>query len=373
MSSEQKVLAIVMALLVVGLVAVLYVPSLVQGEGPVLKAAWVGIEVEGSGVAVVGPVEVTAGTPFTLRAVLEAEVDGETVYFTEAPALTFGDDPVPAEQIRKWKDPRPVKVLWSTVEGYRPYLALEPGEGVWERFHLTEFLRSDWPYVWSVRGHLEPDFDDPLASPDAQVERPFGTQRYQVRIEIYKDEVELVPQQRLISWGADQLPERVDEFPTVVAALPGPAGPASTVFGLTHLAAPPDADEAVTRGLVEATRQRLAFATLPVVRLVLDAAGADADDLRWNYVELGGEARWGEDVHPGDLLRAGGRVVVLYADAAPGQAAVARPAPGDGVLDGDDLCFDFVRGAVVRPLSEVFEAEGGQVERLDLGGAGAAP
>jgi hypothetical protein len=43
------------------------------------------------------------------------------------------------------------------------------------------------------------------------------------------------------------------------------------------------------------------------------------------------------------------------------------------VLDGDDLCFDFVRGAVVRPLSEVFEAEGGQVERLDLGGAGAAP
>jgi len=366
MSSEQKTLWTVMAVLVSGVVAVVWVPSWIGGSGPELKAAWVAIEVEGSGEAVMGPVEVTAGTPFTLRAVLEAEADGEAVYFTEAPALVIAGQRVPAERLRRWQDRRPVKVLWSTVEGYRPSLELAPGEDVWERFHLTEFLRSDWPYVWSVPGSLEPAFDDPLASPASQLERPFGTQRYQVRIEIYRDEVELYPEQRFISWGADQLPDRVDEFPTVVAALPDAAGPASAAFGLTRLIPPPGAAGEINRALLEVTRQRLAFATLPVVRQVLDAAGADADDLTWSYVDIGGQARWGDEVHAGDLLRAGDRVVVLYTDAAPGQADVASPAPGDGVLDGDDLCFDFVRAAAVRPLSEVFEAAGGQVERLDL-------
>lgn len=372
MSSERKVLLSVMAVLVLVLVAVLWLPALFSGGGPTLLAARVGIEVEGSGTAVVGPVEVAAGTPFRLHAVLEAEEDGETVYFTEAPALRVGGEAVAAERLRRWQDPRPVKVLWSTVEGDRPFVELGAGEALWDRLRLTEFLRTDWPYVWSIEGRLEPAFDDPLASSASQVERPFGTQRYQVRIELYPDEVDLFPEQRLISWGAEELPERADEFPAVVASLPGAAGPASAAFGLTQVVAPPQAGAEIKGALLEVTRQHLAFSGLSLLLQVLDAAGAAPGELPWGQVELGGQARWGEEVAVGDLLRAGERWVVLYADAAPDQAAAAAPAAGNGVLDGDDLCFDFVRGAAVRPLSEVFEGEGGQVDHLPLGGGAAA-
>ena len=54
-----------------------------------------------------------------------------------------------------------------------------------------------------------------------------------------------------------------------------------------------------------------------------------------------------DGVARGDLIRAGGRVVVLYED---------RGTPGR--LDRGDLCFDFEQGAEVLPLSEVFVGEG---------------
>ena len=57
---------------------------------------------------------------------------------------------------------------------------------------------------------------------------------------------------------------------------------------------------------------------------------------------------WGEDgVEPGDLLRVGERLVILLQD-----RGIA------GTLDYDDLCFDFFRGASVRPLREVFVGDG---------------
>lgn len=370
MTTETKIVAAVIALLVLAVAAVVLAPSLSEIGRPELVAAWAGIEVEGSGRAVVGPVEIAAGTPFTLHAVLEARRgDGTPHYYTEAPALVVGGEEVAAERVERWASRRAVKVLWATVEGGRRVVEVDPDSAAAEQIGFVEFLRTDWPFTWSLRGRLEPDADDALGTPASRVERPFGTQRYQVAIEIYADESAPLPEERYASWGGSQLPARADDFPTVVAALPGPAGPASSVFGLTQLVPPPEAPPEVTRELVDLTRRHLAFATLPVVRRVLDAAGADPDDLAWRYVDFDGGFAWGDEVHRGDLLRAGERIVVLYADAAPGQADAAEPAPGNGRLDRDDLCFDLVQGAGVRPLGEVFEGEGGQVEWVPLGGA----
>ena len=387
MSSEQKIFWIIVAVLVVVVAAVLFTPSLEEYAAPHPEAAWVAIQPQGADAATLGPVALPAGTPFTLHAVLEAKSrGGDTVYYTEAPALVRDGERVPAESVRRWERRGQVKVLWFTIEGSQPVLDLAPGETAAERFKPLAFLRDDWPFAWSVPGHLESANDDSFASPASNVERPFGTQRFQVRLEIVgqgDEGDELVPKTSFASWGADRLREDADRFPTVTESLPGPAGPASAVFGLTQVRLPKDEGppdgvsaaelDALARGelrqeLVELTRQRLAFATLPVLREVLDAAGADAGALPWRYVSVDGTARWGDAVHPGDLLRSGQRVVVLYADAAPGQAGETKPAPGDGVLDGDDLAFDFAFGAVVRPLSAVFEDGGGQVEWVPLGG-----
>jgi hypothetical protein len=370
MTTETKIVAIVIAVLVVAVAALFLVPSLSELGEPEATAAWVGIEVEGSGTAVVGPVEIEAGTPFTLHAILEARDGDEPVYYTEAPGVTIGGEAVPVERVRRWDRRKPVQVLWSTVEGGRRVTELAPGNAA-EQIGFVEFLRTDWPYAWSVRGRLEPDADDALATPASRLERPFGTLRYQVAIEIYAEE-SAIPQQRISSWGGSQLPQRAADFPTVVAALPGPAGPASSVFGLTQLVAPPEAPAELQRQLVDLTREHLAYATLPVIRRVIFAAGADPENLPWRYVDFDGTLAWGDDVHPGDLLRAGERTVVLYADAAPGQTEAAEPAPGNGVLDRDDLCFDFVQGAGVRSLGEVFEEEGGQVEWVQMTTTGAS-
>jgi hypothetical protein len=102
----------------------------------------------------------------------------------------------------------------------------------------------------------------------------------------------------------------------------------------------------------------------------------EADAVPWQPIELAGALAWGEEVHAGDLLSAGGRVVVLYRDAAPPAAvpdgAAAAPAigsgPGNGRLDGDDLALDYVRGASVRRLSEVFDlTAGGTLSWAPLG------
>jgi hypothetical protein len=389
MRGEKKIFWTVVAVAVVIVAALVAMPRVEERVAPRPSAAWVGIEVEGSGVARVGPVSIEAGTPFTLHAVLAAETRrGETIYYTEAPALSFGDEPVAADALRRWPSDRSAKVLWFTVEGPSPYVALEGGS--LERFHLAEHLRSDWPYAWSVRGKVEPANDDVLASAGADAEYPFGTLRFQVRIELFGREETVLPQARFSSWGREALPERLAEFPTVTAYLPGAARPASEVFGLTQLEAPADEvrtdtlrdlDElgdagALRRSLVELTRQRLAFSRLPLLAEVLAAAGVEADAVPWQPIELAGALAWGEEVHAGDLLSAGGRVVVLYRDAAPPAAVpdgtAAAPAidsgPGDGRLDGDDLALDYVRGASVRRLSEVFDlTAGGTLSWAPLG------
>jgi|GEM_PF-639986 len=390
-SSEKKVFWIIVAILVAAVAAFLLAPEVEERRQPTIQTAWVAIQPEGADVATVGRVDVEAGTPFTVHAVLEAETrDGERVFYTQAPGLVLGGEAVPAEAVRPWDRPGEVKILWFTVEGSQQVLDLAPGDTL-ERFRSLSFLRDDWPFTWSIPGRLEPANDDNLASDTADLERSFGTQRYQVRIEVVargEKGGELASDSRYASWGGEQLRDHVEEFPAVVASLPGGAGPASSVFGLTHIRPPagvagaaaddageirqgaleegaPEGGGDLWPGLVRLTENRVAFATLPLLREVLGRAPEGG--LPWNYVSLEGETRWGQDVHAGDVLRAGQRVVVLYADAAPGQAGTASPEAGNGVLDRDDLVFDFAFGAAVRPLSEVFEGEGGQVEWVSVG------
>ncbi|HEX6203502.1 MAG TPA: hypothetical protein VF100_10905, partial [Thermoanaerobaculia bacterium] len=128
MVGEKRILWIVIAVAVVIVGVLVALPKVEERTAPQPTAAWVAIEVEGSGVARVGPVAIEAGTPFTLHAVLAAVTRrGETIYYTEAPALAFGDgEPVDAEALRRWPSDRGARVLWFTVEGPSPYLEIGP-------------------------------------------------------------------------------------------------------------------------------------------------------------------------------------------------------------------------------------------------------
>jgi len=375
--SHRGVVALIALGIVVVVAGLMLWPSVAERRAPEPVAAWVGIEVEGSGVAEVGPVGVPAGTRFTLRAVVEARTrDGGSIYYTEAPALSFAGERVDGGALRRWDRSLEARVLWFTVEGSVPFLQLAPGEGI-ERLEMVELLRSDWPYAWSVPGRLEPASDDFLALPRPAGGRGFGTQRFQVRVELWEDPEAAFPKQRLVSSGKDALPGKAAELPTVTASLAGPAGPASAAFGLTQVEPPPDAGAELRDRLVELTARKVAFSRLPLVAEVLAAAGVPPGAVPWRSVGLDGEVAWGSEAHPGDLLQAGGRIVVLYRDAAPaaeGPGAAAEGAgPGDGRLGPDDLVFDYVRGAVVRRLSDVFEMTGGQVDWAPVGGVAPAP
>ena len=113
---------------VVGLAAIAFLlqPTVVEQLAPELQTAWVGIEVAGSSIAEVGPVDLAVGDNFTLHAVLEArDRQDRPVYYTEASRLAFGGEEVPADQLRVWERPRRIKVRWFTVEGERPYVTLD--------------------------------------------------------------------------------------------------------------------------------------------------------------------------------------------------------------------------------------------------------
>ncbi len=349
---------------------------------PQVTRAWVAIEVADSGVADVGVVSIEAGTPFTLHAVLEAtRRNGESVYYTRAPALRFLDragqpgEPVPASSIRLWDRRGLVKVRWFTIEGRQPVLRLEPGQGA-DKLAFEPYFRADWPTSWSVPGSVDPAFDDRLNLGSRLIagETDFGTQRYYARVELYRDEKQVLASDRFASPGPDALRTDPATFSTVVASLPGAAGPASRVFGLTQIEMPADAPDTLRNGISELIDQRLAFTGLSVLWEQMgmggeqraagdtdtDVTGAatQAPDARraWQDVDLSAAPAWDQVVARGDLLRVGGRVVVLYAD-----RGVA------GVLDYGDLCFDFAAGATVRALGDVFSGEDSFLEHLPLG------
>jgi hypothetical protein len=336
--------------------ALLLAPEVGEELAPEPRQAWVAIQPAGSEVARVGPVDLAAGTPFTLHAVLEArDRQGRTIYYTAAPALEMEGRRVAAEALRPWDRPEEVKVLWFTVEGAAPFLPVAtPGELA--RLELTELFRADWPQTWSVPGTLEPRHDDHLRRPHEPKERPFGTQRFHARVEIFPRGGAALPAERYKSWGAAELRDRWRDFPTVTASLPGAAGPASRAFGLTQVEPPEAASPELMSAIAELAGRRLVFSLSTVLRDTLAAAGAaDLTASSWRPIALSGSGlRWETEVRQGDLLRSGDRVVLLHRDA-------GTP----GTLDGADLALTFERGPAVLPLGEVFAA-GAPVELAPL-------
>lgn len=348
MSSEQKIIWTIIALAGLAIAGLWFYPRLEEQLRPELVQAWVAIEVEGSGVADIGRVEIAAGTPFLLRAVVEARGrDGSPIYYTEATRLRRQGVEVPAEALRPWDRGRRVQMLWFTVEGGSPYLEVGSAEEL-DRFNLHENYRNDWPITWTVPGRLDPARTINRDLLYAEGQDAIGTQRYHLRVEIFANEKALVPEQRLKSWGAEDVAAHVADFPTVVASLPGVLGPPSAVFGLTQLEPAANLDGTVSARIFELDRQQLSFSRLLLLRRMLDVAGRNAADLQWQSVDLATGMSW-DQLRPGDLLQVLDRIVVLYQD----RGTL-------GILDGQDLCFDFARGAAVRPLEQVFS--GGEAE-----------
>lgn len=356
MESQNRIFAIAFVVVSLVVLAVLLQPALEERLAPEPVAAWVAIEVAGRGSAEVGRLAVDVGTPFRLHAVLEArDRSGEAVYYTEAPGLRFGTEEVPASRLRRWQRQRTVKIRWFTVEGERPFVELDPELGI-ATFKIEELLRSDWPLAWSVPGEIDAANDNHLDRGDALPEQIFGTQRYHVRIEIYRHEDDLIADKVIRSWGKDELKAHIDRFPTVSMTVPGAAGPASRVFGLSQLVEPAGAGTELLQQIDELARHDVAFSRLTVLRDQIRQAGTRSQDLLWRTIDLQGEAHWGDDAGAGDLLRVGDRMVVLYED----RGTV-------GSVDHGDLCFDFEQGASVRTLEDVFgRGDGGEDQAVEL-------
>ena len=355
MDSQNRIFIFSLVLAVLVALGVLLKPTMEERLAPELVLAWVAIEVEDSGIADVGPVTVPPGTPFRLHAVLEGERrSGKPVYYTHAERLSFAGEEVPADQLRPWDDRSPLKIRWFTVEGERPYVKLSPEKGMAD-FKMREFLRSDWPLAWSTPGEIDAANDNHLENASAIETQLFGTQRFHVRVELYRFEDDLIPKQIIRSWGVNDLKAEIERFPTVQMVAPGRLGPASLVFGLAQLEPPEGASAEILAQIDELVRHGVAFSRPSVIRDQIRQAGGQLSDLPWQEVDLVGETLWRNPegagrVSAGDLLRVGDRLVVLYED-----RGIA------GRLDYEDLCFDFVQGAAVRRLSDVFSGEGAAV------------
>ena len=360
MNQERNPVWIALALAAVGAAVVWLVPRVEEELAPELKQAWVAIEVEGEGFAEVGWRHLERGTPFTLHAVLEAQNrKGEKIYYTEAPALRISGEDVPVEALRPWDRRRPPKILWFTVEAGYAFRDITAAQQL-ERFDLAESFRPAWPQAWSIPGELVPSWvEDPKAiyGPGVQA---FGTQRFHVRLEVYADDKALLPEARFKSWGAESVAEHLKDFPTVTVYVPGRPKAASEIFGLPQLE-PPAGDEGLLLRVSELSEERLAFSRLSVAVETFEAAGIDPRQVQWRPLDLGTAPAWGPVVETGDLLQVAERLVMLFDD---------RGEPG--ILDGEDLCFDFAQGAAVRPLDQVFGGDG-EVSWASLGAPAPAP
>ena len=360
-SSSNRTFLIVLAVVVALFVGILLRPQIAAELAPRLEAVYVAIEPAGSGLATVGRVELEEGTAFTLRAVVQARRrGGEPLYYTDARRLRLGAEEIPADQLTPWNRSDLVKLRYFTVEGKAPYIQLAADSGI-QGFRMEEFARGDWPMAWSIPGELDPAFDHHLAASERSPRPPFGTQRYHLRFETYAQEKDLVPSSTLRSWGVAELKREIARFPTVVVKASGPLAAVSRCFGLSQLDSPPSAGAELEQQIDELSRHGIAFSRLTLLRDLTAARGKVWQDLSWQPLALDGSARWRqqganpEGVGPGDLLRVGDRVVVLYRDAG-----------AEGRLDRDDLAFDFVRGARMAPLSAIFSGDG-EIEHTALG------
>lgn len=353
--SRLPLIATVVVVLVLGLLWL--APRVKRTLDPELLSALVAVEVEGEGVARVGAVEVPAGQPFRLHAVLTARArNGETVYYTGAGALQLADGEVSGDRLRVWNRPQEVRVLWFTVEGSKPYLEVESLEQLAE-FGYDEVFQPDWARSWSIPGTFNRRSGRFLNRDSLKEEADFGIARFAVRIELYDDPTAALPVDRFSSPGAAALPASPELVTTATRRLPGGLSGVSAIVGLSQVEPVAQAERGLLAELAGLWHDRLAFSRLAVLRSLVSDAGRSWDTLAWRAVELDSTLQWGTDVGPGDLLRVGGRVVVIYRDAA-----------AEGRLDSEDLCFDFARGLSIVPLAQVFVGDG-LVELGRLGGA----
>lgn len=345
----NRLLFLIIGVIVAVAAAVLwFLPRAERLRAPTLSAAWVGVEVGGDGVARTGDIEMVAGQDFRLHAVLATEPRrgdeaGDPVYYSAAPQVEIDGrrfEALPPERIGGlgW-----VRMLWFSVEHGVPFRELEEAADV-ERFAYEPFFRPEWGSAWSIDGTLDAHFDGWLENDGPDIDRDFGTLRYQVWVEAAIDEDALVPDQRVKS------PAPPDGT-RLEARLPGALGTPSAVFGLPGIHREGDGwDSSAVARLQQLYDDRLAFSQVSVLRDILAAGGVTWEDLTWELAPLDGSTAWGAPGEglpaPGDLVHVGDRWAVLFADSAAEGAA--------GMLDGADLCLDFDAGATVRRLDRIF-------------------
>lgn len=348
MSSERRILWGVIFGVALVVVVIMSIPEVEKRAAPAPRAAWVAVETAASPLARTGDVQILAGMPFRLHAVLEAESwTGKTVYFTEAEQLELEGRRIPASALRRWSETEEARILWFTVEGFTPYMEVREAPDL-ARFRFEEFFRADWPRAWSVPGSLQPRRELPDDSVPLDDLPRFGTQRFHVRIELFGPESRIAPRARIQSMRASELPATASRFTTVTATLPGPLELPSRVFGLTQIEPLPGALPQVAERLVSWSRDRIAFSRVTVLGELLERSGVAFGDLSWESVDLAAGPAWGEQgVLEGDLLRVGDRWLIVFLD---------RGLPG--VLDREDLTLDFGKGARVRKVEEIFTGEG---------------
>lgn len=343
----NRLLFLIMGGIVAVAAAVLwFLPRAERLRAPTLSAAWVGVEVGGDGVARTGDIEMVAGQDFRLHAILATEPRGdeagEPVYYSAVPQVEIDGrqvEALPPERIGGlgW-----VRMLWFSVEHGVPFRELEGGADV-ERFAYEPFFRPEWGSAWSIDGTLEAHFDGWLENDGPEIDRDFGTLRYQVWVEAAIDEDALVPDQRVKS-AAPPDATRLE------ARLPGALASPSAVFGLPGIHREGDGwDAPAVARLRQLFDDRLAFSQVSVLRDILAAGGVTWEDLTWELAPLDGSTAWSPPGQgspaPGDLVHVGDRWAVLFADSAEGAT---------GMLDGADLCLDFDAGAAVRRLDRIF-------------------
>lgn len=342
---SQRYVWIAAVVLLVAVVAVLLVPKTRETLAPQPQRAFVAIEVGGEGVARPGPVELASDTAFRLHAVLEATTrGGEPLYYTEAPALEIDGEQVPAERLRPWDRALEARVLWFSVEGVPPFVSAADAQAV-AAFRFQEVYRADWPQAWSVDGVVAPTSERLARGRREHGPFAFGTGAYQARILLYGTESAIRPRASFHSPGAAALDDGSGRVARVEKSLPGPLAPASRVFGLPQIE--PAEREPLPPALAALLERGHAFRRVQVLGATLSAAGRQWGELTWRDIDPEAGPPWGQEgVAAGDLLRSGGRVVILYRDL------------GDGRLSEDDLAFDFADGPAVRALSEIFAGEG---------------
>lgn len=323
-------------------------PRAQQARTPKLVRAWVGVEVEDEGVARTGTVALGAGQDFRLHAVVEVhrgggDGDGEAEYYSATPRVVLDGQQFDALPVKDLGALGRVRLLWFSVENGVPFREMENGTDL-ETLRYEQFFRPEWGSTWSIDGTLEAYFDSWVQDDGPEIERDFGTLRYQVWVEASLDEDALVPDQRVKSVA---LPGAT----RVEARLPDALGAPSAVFGLPGIVrGSGEWDAAALARLQGFHRDRLAFSRVTVLRELLDAGGVRWEDLDWRLAPLDGSVSWGVpgvgSPAAGDLVRVADRWVVLLGDET-GEGEV-------GMLDGADLCLDFAAGAAVRRLDQIF-------------------